>query len=237
MDLEECCCEEQEAQTQPTSVTFDPYSFGVNTVLGTVLPSSTTPTPAEMTIMDVILDMMDNKKFNPGRGSVSVARLQDAVAKRLLQSALRHECLLQCVLRHRTFAGFLAAQQGTFAIVFPESSKKRVRCVHHPDWERADQRKVAERSRVNAHVDRALREYLHQERRPACSVAAFQAAYPALSCNQGVRRDRAVALPKPGDLVRLVRQWHHFEYDPKEKLIRLLPAPFRPGPKVPREAP
>lgn len=80
--------------------------------------------------MDVALRL----KFNPGRGSVSVARLQDAVAKRLLQSALRHECLLQCVLRHRT--ALPAYESVVFFFAFfggpTRVQKNRTKILHFP---------------------------------------------------------------------------------------------------------
>eukprot|EP00667_Euglena_gracilis_P009712 EG_transcript_9871 len=195
--------------------THNPYSLGVEG-LGEDLPQSPFVAHAEAALVDIIVDQLENSDFNPGHGSVAIEKVQSALTRNP-----RHRGLMQTVLRHRTFVGFIAAQTHLFCIVSVHSHKKRMRYILHTEWEEADRQNRVERHSLGAHWEQALRQHLQAQPHQCSSLTDFMEAYPSLSCNAVSSSQPIPELPRPGDLLRMVRHWRQFHYDAEQKLIYL----------------
>lgn len=147
--------------------------------------------------MEIIVDKMTDKEFNPYEGSVSLEKVQNAIT---------HEqgSLLKLVLHGRTFSALIKAYPDLFVVFTVESSKMRMRYHAHAKWEEGDRQARAERYAENSHFEKVLSCFLWHCPNKEASVDAFMKAYPDLPYNVSPS-GKIYPLPKRGDLVRLIR--------------------------------
>lgn len=184
---------------------------------------------AEAGLLEIIVDVMNDRSFNRFSGSVAIEKVQNAVSQ-------QKPWLLRMVLRGRTFSAFIEAHPELFQIVAIGCRKKRMRYVLHSDWEAADRKMRSMRHKQNSHVESMLVGFLMAQPSKSCCVDDFIEAYPSLpSCAPTAGHPE---LPKRGDLVRLVRhRTARFIFDDVTHHIQLRPAGTMPNLHSPPSSP
>lgn len=180
----------------PQSGCDGPYAFGE--VITATLQGAPTPI-AEQCLLDIIVDLIEDRTFNPHRGSLSAEKVHNAVQE-------QQPRLTRLVLGKHSFSTFIGRHPQLFCLFNTEGSKQRLRYLPHTQWAAGDAAAWMERQAQHSHLTKALVSFLHASPDGQCTVDAFLTAYGhALLRVQETGVGCSWPIPKRGDFVRLVR--------------------------------